>query len=90
MTEQCNRCRFWLEEMQHRDACDVNHGFGWCRRRPPRLIETIVTPKLPPLRYGQQVDCDLDALDLVDACKFASTSATDWCGEFERAEGFQI
>lgn len=82
MTEQCNACRFWSEEMEHRDPSDVNWGFGWCRRNPPRIIETIVPSFFPQPSYGQQVDPDFDAVAAVNASKWPSTFATDWCGEY--------
>ncbi len=86
-SERCNRCRFWSEEMAHRDPSDDDFGFGWCRRRPPVLIETIVKPLLPALRYGQQTDEDMSALDLVSASKHPATHSLDWCGEYEPARG---
>lgn len=83
--ERCNRCRFWREDMEHRDPSDENWGFGSCRRRPPVILETVAKHMLPPLRYGQQVDPDLDPLDLHSASRFSGTSSTDWCGAFEGA-----
>ncbi len=83
MPDQCNQCRFWREEMDHRDPNDVNWGYGWCRRNPPTIVESVAVHMLPPLRYGQQVDPDLDTVDLISASKFPSTFATEWCGKFE-------
>jgi hypothetical protein len=75
--------------MRHRDPNDENWGFGWCRRKPPVIVEAIVKPLMPQLRYGQQIDPDMDALDMVSASKYPSTDATAWCGEFERATASQ-
>lgn len=83
MTDQCNGCRFWREDMTVRDPVDANWGFGTCRRQPPKLIEAIVAPLMPQLRYGQQCDIDLDTVDLTSASKFPATHATEWCGEFQ-------
>ncbi|MGW8278557.1 hypothetical protein ACWGK7_03550 [Sphingomonas aurantiaca] len=82
-TERCNRCRFWLEDMRDRDPNDTDWGFGSCRRRPPALVECIVRPLMPQLRYGQQEDPDMGPLDLVSATRFPATCSTDWCGEFQ-------
>ncbi len=83
MPDQCNQCRFWKEDMEHRDPNDVDFGYGWCRRAPPRIVDTIAAAMLPPLRYGHHVDSHLDPLDMLDASRFPSTSSTDWCGKFE-------
>lgn len=86
--QRCNRCCYWLEDMRSRDPADENWGFGSCRRRPPVLVECIVKPLMPQLRYGQQEDPDMDPLDLVSATRFPATTALDWCGDYRRvAEG---
>lgn len=81
--ERCNLCRFWQEDMTHRDPNDPDWGFGSCRRRPPILVECIVKPLMPQLSYGQQVDPDMDLLDLISASRFPATHSVDWCGEFQ-------
>jgi len=85
--ERCNRCRFWREDLKHRDPNDVDCGLGWCRVRPPVLVECIVQPLMPQLAYGQQIDMEMDALDLISATKFPATTSIDWCGQFEPKAG---
>jgi hypothetical protein len=80
--EQCNRCRFWCEEMKHRDPNDADWGFGRCRREPPRLSESYIAALMPKLEYGQQHDPDMDALQLSTASIFPATHSTDWCGKY--------
>ena len=85
MPEQCNRCRFWHEVMEFRDPNDANWGFGWCRRKPPTVVDAIVKAVVPPPAYGNHVDLDLDAVNMIAAAKWPSTHSADWCGEFERS-----
>lgn len=68
--------------MRDRDPNDPDWGFGSCRREPPRLVECIVKPLMPPLRYGNQADPDMTPLDLVSASCFPATNSTDWCGRY--------
>lgn len=81
--ERCNRCRFWLEDMQHRDPNNADGGYGSCRLHPPVLVECIVKPLMPQLAYGQQADPDMDPLDLVSATRFPATQSLDWCGQYQ-------
>lgn len=83
--DRCNKCRFWLEDMTNRDPNDPDWGFGSCRREPPRLIEAIVKPLMPELRYGQLNDFDMSPLELVGASRFPATHSSDWCGRYEAA-----
>lgn len=83
MTEQCNRCRFWLEDMKERDPNDANWGFGRCRLRPPVISESYVAAFIPKLEYGQQCDPDIDTTSLSTASLYPATHSTDWCGSFE-------
>lgn len=85
--ERCNKCRFWLEDMADRDPNDPDWGFGSCRLRPPRLIECIVQPLMPQMRYGQQADPDMAPLALVSASRFPATFSTDWCGAYAPTGG---
>lgn len=82
MTEQCNRCRFWAEDMKERDPNDANWGFGRCRLRPPVISETYVAALIPKLEYGQQCDPDIDTTSLSTASLFPATHSADWCGEY--------
>ena len=85
LAERCNKCRFWLEDMTDRDPNDSDWGFGSCRREPPRLIECIVKPLMPQLRYGEQTDASMSPLDLLSASHFPPTHSRDWCGRYEPA-----
>lgn len=81
--ERCNKCRFWLEDMADRDPNDPDWGFGSCRREPPRLVECIIKPLMPELRYGNQTDPDMGPLALYSASCFPATSSIGWCGRYE-------
>jgi hypothetical protein len=83
---QCNRCRFWCEEMKHRDPNDTEWGFGQCWRKPPVLMECMVKPQLAKLEYGQQVDLGIDAVQASIASVWPATHSHDWCGKFEKRE----
>jgi hypothetical protein len=88
-TAQCNRCRFWKLQEATKDEGDPDWGFGFCRRRPPVLVDSLIAAKIIPPRYGQQSDLDMDtALDAHDGSLWPATFATDWCGEYE--EGVEI
>ena len=82
MSEQCNRCRFWLESAPSRDPNDADFAFGDCRRHPPRLISPMVIAQMPRPEYGQQIDPEMDAVARQVASPFPATFATDWCGEY--------
>lgn len=84
MPEQCNRCRFWREDMSARDPGDVDWGFGHCQRKPPTLVECMVKAHMVPLRYGQQEDPEIDSVTLSTCSMFPATSSTDWCGEYRQ------
>ena len=84
---QCNGCRFWKLADETKDEHDPNWGFGFCRRRPPVLVDSLIAAQIIPPRYGQQSDLDMkDALDAYNGCLFPATFATEWCGEHEPAE----
>lgn len=82
MTEQCNRCRFWLEKMKHRDPNDENWGFGYCRLKPPVISETYVEALMPKLAYGQQEAPEINTVSLTTCTLYPATTSTDWCGAF--------
>lgn len=83
MKEQCNTCRFWLEDMSNRDPNDPDWGFGHCRRSAPKVIDCMVQVHLPNLRYGQQSDPDIDTVSMTTCSMWPATSSVDWCGEFQ-------
>lgn len=82
-TEHCNRCRFWHEDMAVRDPADVNFGFGHCRRRPPVVIDSVVSALLPKLEYGQQADPEIGTASMSNASLWPVTFAMSWCGDFD-------
>jgi len=81
--EQCNRCRFWLEDKAGRDPNDPDWGFGRCRREPPRVSEAYVAALMPRLEYGQQADPEISTVEMTTASLFPATCSTDWCGHFD-------
>jgi hypothetical protein len=58
MTDQCNRCRFWFEDMKLRDPRDENWGFGSCRRAPPVIVDCLMAAQIERPVYGQQIDLE--------------------------------
>ena len=86
-SERCNLCRFWKEDMVHRDPSDADWGFGLCRRRVPVLVSSAVMAIMPKPEFGQQVDPDIDTARLTSASLHPSTHSLDWCGEYERLGG---
>ena len=83
MPNQCNRCRFWREADEHRDPADENWGWGQCRRGAPQIVSAMLAPQMPQLRYGQQADIDVDAIDVATASLFPVTHSSEWCGQFD-------
>lgn len=92
--EGCGTCRFWHPSRPDSDPpkdgakVPVSDGFGYCRRNPPRIIETLVAMNVETPRFGQHVDAD-DAFSdtrVFDSTSFPSTWATNWCGEFDWVE----
>lgn len=83
--KQCNRCRFWLEDMRHRDPQDADFGFGSCRLKPPIVIDALVTVQIDRPRWGsgEVFDDIVDTTSLARASRHPMTFATDWCGEFK-------
>ena len=83
---QCNRCHFWKLDPSTIDPGDVDWGFGFCRRKPPALVDCMIAAEIVPPRYGQQSDLDRpDPLGVYSASIWPSTFATEWCGEFVEA-----
>jgi hypothetical protein len=81
--EQCNRCRFWKLDNDTIDERDPDWGFGFCRRRPPTLVDSLIAAEIVPPRYGEQIDVDRpEPARAWTATLWPSTFATEWCGEF--------
>lgn len=89
--EQCNRCRFWSEDMNVRDLEDPDFGFGSCRLKPPTLIDSLVEAQIerPTWGSGETPDDIMDTIELNRATRHPVTFATDWCGEFKLAHGLR-
>ena len=83
---QCNACRFWKLEDETKDPNDPNWGFGFCRRKPPVLVDCLIAAEIVPPRYGDQTDLDrLTPLGAYGASVYPATFATDWCGKYVEA-----
>ncbi len=83
---QCNGCRFWRLNESTIDEFDVNWGFGFCRRKPPTLVDSLIAAEIVPPRYGQQSDLDRPGpLKAFPASAWPSTFSTEWCGEHHPA-----
>jgi hypothetical protein len=83
---QCNGCRFWKLQEDTADELNADWGFGYCRRKPPTLVDSLVAADIQPPRYGQQSDLERPTpLDAFSASIWPSTFATEWCGEHSRA-----
>jgi hypothetical protein len=50
--EQCNHCRFWLQDDSTLDPNDADWAAGRCRRNPPVVIPQIAAMLLPKPEYG--------------------------------------
>ncbi|QTH21971.1 hypothetical protein HRJ34_00055 [Rhizorhabdus wittichii] len=80
MTEQCNRCRFWLVDP---DYSDGEPTYGRCRFAPPVLVQPMLAILMPKPAYGDQVDPDISTMTLHDASQHPVTEDDDWCGSFQ-------
>lgn len=84
---QCNGCRFWKLEEETKDEHDPDWGFGYCRRRPPVLIDSLLAAQIVAPRYGQQSDLDRPGpVSAYNASIWPATFATEWCAEYTSAE----
>lgn len=81
---QCNGCRFWKLDETTIDPLDPNWGFGFCRRKPPAVIDCLIAAEIVPPRYGGQSDLERPIATYVSvASVWPATFATEWCGSFE-------
>ena len=81
---QCNGCRFCKLDETTIDPNDDNWGFGFCRRKPPVLVDSIIPAEIVPPRYSHQSDLDRPGPDeAYSASIWPATFATEWCGEYE-------
>ena len=82
-TAQCNGCRFWKLDESTIDPNDANWGFGFCRHKPPVLVDCLVAAEIAPPRYGNQSDLEqLTPVSASSASSWPGTFATEWCGEY--------
>jgi len=83
---QCNDCRFWRMDETTIDQNDPDWGFGFCRRRPPVLIDALIAAEIIPPRYGNQTDLDRPSpVNAYSASIWPATCSTEWCGEYSEA-----
>ncbi len=81
---QCNRCSFWKLDEDTIDPNDPDWGFGFCRRRPPVLIDSLIAAEIVPPRYGDRRDLDRPVpVGAYSASIWPATFATEWCGEYQ-------
>ena len=83
--ECCGSCRFWLLDQTVKEMNAYSVGYGWCRRRPPKLIPAMVDIMLEKPKMGHHQDMsDLwNAYGAGDAASYPGTFCLQWCGEFE-------
>jgi hypothetical protein len=85
---QCNGCRFWkLDDTTIDDLNREAWGWGFCRRRPPTLVDSLIAAEIVPPRYGDLIDLERPTpIDTYTASLWPATFATEWCGEHKPAE----
>ena len=68
MAQSCKTCRFWMDT-----ETSAHDPIGLCRRRPPRIIETL---------FKDREKWSTDEL-VAGASEFPITPGWQWCGKFE-------
>jgi hypothetical protein len=91
MAKCCSSCRFWLcdDEITSIMQADGNDAHGWCRRRPPQIVDHMARMAIRQPGFGGFVVDREDvasAADVHRATLYPATFGTEWCGEFKRAE----
>lgn len=90
--ERCRICRFWRLDLKANEKDpgeDSDAGFGWCRRRPPKIIDHMARMAIRQPGFGGHVYDREDvasAAHVDDATMFPATFGTNWCGDFEEAK----
>lgn len=93
MTERCRTCRFWLLNKGEDADEKVSAGFGWCRRRPPQIIDHMARIAIRTPGFGGHV---IDPEDVASCSTihetsfFPATFGTEWCGEFEQVRNVTL
>lgn len=83
---QCSGCHFWKLDETTVDPLDSDWGFGFCRRNPPALVDSMIAAEIVPPRYGNPSDLARpEPSSAYAASLWPATFATEWCGAFERA-----
>jgi hypothetical protein len=82
---ECNDCRFFYPvPIVKKDGAEIHSGEGWCRRRPPVIIERSVYIRLAPPSDdpdGEWSDEITDEGTLYG--RWPTVSESGWCGEGE-------
>ena len=88
MTEQCNRCRFWLADkatLAANDPFGEHIAFGRCRRNAPVVIGALAALGVPRVAWGRDADLEDEELSSAFLNRVSQqpvTESADWCGEF--------
>lgn len=87
MTEQCNRCRFWLADRKAPEFDDEPYAYGQCRRYPPTISDHMASIAVGTPNFGQQYDPEdmADAIAIQRSCLLPVVFCNDWCGEYREA-----
>lgn len=86
--ERCRICRFWkldLSTGEEDPGEEMDAGFGWCRRRPPSIIDHMARMAIRQPGFGGNVIDPEDvasAVHIDHATLFPATFGLNWCGEF--------
>lgn len=93
--EACATCRFWQPGFDHFFAAieAAKSGkpqgelhFGFCRRKPPKIIEHLVQLVAEPATVEsgpKEMEEIFNSGGHFDATAFPGTFYTEWCGEFQ-------
>ncbi|WP_260597839.1 hypothetical protein [Sphingomonas endolithica] len=86
--ETCADCRFW-DRYTDAGLLDSQRRVGDCRRRPPLIIETVLSRSMIVPSFGMQVELDeaIEPLTIYAASAFPVTHEKSWCGEFNHLRG---
>lgn len=89
MVNRCRTCRFWqldLRSDQNDSGEDMDSGFGWCRLRPPMIIDHMARMAIRQPGFGGNfIDREdvANAMEVENATMFPATFGTNWCGQYQ-------